>query len=134
MEFQDHHFLHIKDKWFMWERAWESYRPITSVYWDGNQFVIDDKPYCNDPTDPYYGYGSKEMKDFCQKIEKRESRVVQTPEIGPLVWFRDRKVSLGPCAPRDVASWKRMCRGKHRTCRKFDLTTRNKFTRRNLRT
>lgn len=133
MEFQDRTFIKQKDQWFIWEPAWECFRPITAVQWDGKRYVIEDKKFMNDPMNPWYGFGSAEMKALSQKIPYPEKVVsIKTPEIGPISWFRDRKVVLGPCAPQDLTSWKRMCKGRTRTCRNKKSILRNKFTRRNL--
>ena len=121
-EFRDHLFLEYQGLWFLWEPAWESFRPVTSVAWDGYTFTIEDKQYCADPSDEYYGYGNEAMKKACDALgELVLGDTVQhfeTPEIGPLTWFRDRYVSLSPCTVFDTLSWRRMHRGKHRTCRK----------------
>lgn len=121
-EFGDNLFLEYNTAWFLWEPSWETFRPITAVQWDGYTFVIDDRAYCSDPTDEFYGFGSQQMKDACEKLNELPSRDTichfDTPEIGPLTWFRDRYVSLLPCTPKDTASWKRMHSGKPRTCRR----------------
>lgn len=122
-EFKENLFLEYKTLWFLWEPAWESFRPISAVQWDGYTFVIDDRAFCMDPSDEFYGYGTEKMKTFCdilnETVEAKEDiRHFETPEIGPLTWFRDRFVSVVPCTPMDAVSWKRMHRGKYRTCRK----------------
>ena len=120
--FGDALFLQSKSRWFLWESAWDSFRPVTSVAWDGYTFVVDDRAFCTDPTDELYGYGTQEMKDLCDSLNELDTpetvRTIVTPEIGPLTWFRDRFVSVTPCTPLDVRSWKHMHRGKYRTCRK----------------
>lgn len=120
--FGDNLFLDYKSSWFLWEAAWDSFRPITSVYWDGYTFVIDDRAFCTDPTDEFYGYGSQKLKEVCDRLNDLQSqetiRTFDTPEIGPAVWFRDRFVAVSPCTPMDKRSWKNMHRGKYRTCRK----------------
>lgn len=132
MEFQDHVFVQQKDQWFLWEPAWECFRPVTAVQWDGKKYVIEDTAFTKDPFDKWYGFGSAEMKAFCQKIPYPSTiNKVNTPSVGPTTWFRDRRIVLGPCAPQDVTSWKRMTKGRTRTCRRKVLV-RNKFTRRNL--
>jgi hypothetical protein len=121
-EFRDRLFLEHKRWWFVWEEAWDAFRPINAVQWDGSAFVFDDREYCADPMDPLYGYGSQTMKDLCMLLA--EQRLEDLPneaevlESGPLEWLFDRRVSVTPCAPRDHASWKRMVQGKGRTCRK----------------
>ena len=133
VQFQDHIYLGYKSNWFVWEPAWESFRPIHSVAWNGTRFQIDDRGYCDDLTSELYGYGSPQMKQVCDHLAEafeprfKEAIPVSSPEIGPLTWFFDRRVSLSSCAERDKASWKRMCRGRRKTCRKGNA---EKFTRR----
>jgi len=127
-------FLKYKQNYFVWEPAWEGFRPVDAVQWTGTSFQIDDKEYTKDITDPLYGYGSESMKKVCTVLTETygpsvsSSPQIDTPEIGPLTWFRDRHVSLTPCAPTDVSSWKRLVRQRRRTCRRGP---RNKFTKRN---
>jgi len=125
--------LDYKGYGFVWEPAWEMWRPIDGIRWNGTSFVLDDGPYCTDPLDPFYGFGSAQMKRICELLEsKRTSAVpVDTPCLGEdRTWFRDRFVSLTPCAPTDLASWKRLVKGKPRTCRRpppgKKLTKRNR--------
>jgi hypothetical protein len=114
-------YLQVKTSGFVWEPAWDCYRPITAVSWDGERFVLDDRTYCADPTDPLYGYGTSEMHALCRELTRRfppASAVPGSlPVIGPQEWLFDRYVSLSPCAPRDKASWKRLHKGKYRTPR-----------------
>lgn len=119
-EFRDKTFLEYKRYWFVWEPAWESFRPIRGVAWDGNAFQIEDTMFCNDPTSPDYGYGSSEMNQLCELLKDKYNETpvkVSSLPIGN-EWFRDRFVELSPCAPRDGKSWKRMVQNKPRTCRK----------------
>jgi hypothetical protein len=129
-DFNDQLILEHKGWWFLWEVAWDSFRPIDNVQWDGTRFVYDDREYCSDPTDPLYGYGSETMKDLCDLLADSRHELpeeVDCLRIGTPEWFFDRSMSLTVCAPRDHGSWKRMSKGVHRTCR----TRRGrKFTRR----
>lgn len=131
-EFQDKLFLEHKRFWFVWEPAWEQFRPIENVVWNGTSFDIQDKTYCADPTHTLYGYGSPQMRELCELLQDKAKDVpfkVTTLPIGQ-EWFRDRFVAFSPCAPRDVRSWKRMVQHKPRTCRKCPrgkrLTRRNR--------
>lgn len=125
----------VKNQWFVWEPAWESFRPIESIAWDGTAYVTNDRAYCSDPLDPLYGYGTPEMKKVCealtsaQKNNVSNATVVSNLAVGPSEWMFDRMVALTPCAPRDRESWKRMTRGRTRTLR---AGPRNKLTRRTL--
>lgn len=131
-DFRDRLILEYKGWWFVWEEAWDGFRPIESVQWDGNRFVLDDRNYCKDPSDPLYGYGSQTMKDFCDLLGDRRNEdlpvEVHTLESTSPEWFFDRRVSITQCAPRDYMSWKRMAHGKYRTLRKAPKG--KKYTRR----
>jgi len=118
-EFRDKVFLEYKSFWFVWESAWEKFRPIQDVVWDGQAFQIQDDIYCVDPTDPLYGYGSEQMEKLCTALSemKHDPVRVSVLPIGT-EWFRDRFVNFSPCASRDPKSWKRMVQNKPRTCRK----------------
>jgi hypothetical protein len=111
--------LQFKTVWFLWEPAWESFRPITSLAWDGEAVVLNDRAYCADPTDPLYGYGTAKMLEVCTLLTKTfrptDARPGLLPAVGPQEWFYDRYLSLTPCAPRDRTSWKRFHKGRYRT-------------------
>lgn len=131
-EFQDRLFYEHRKWWFVWEPAWEQFRPIESVVWNGRSFDIQDSVYCADPTDPHYGYGSSQMLELCELLQDKVKQTpvkVTTLPIGQ-EWFRDRYVAFTPCASRDVKSWKRMVQHKPRTCRRCPrgkrLTRRNR--------
>jgi hypothetical protein len=129
-DFNDQLILEHKGWWFLWEVAWDSFRPIDNVQWDGTKFVYDDQDYCSDPTDPHYGYGSEVMKDLCDLLADSRHEFpeeVDCLRIGNPEWFFDRPMCLTRCAPRDHGSWKRMSKGVHRTCR---VHRGRKFTRR----
>jgi hypothetical protein len=129
-DFNDQLILEHKGWWFLWETAWDSFRPIDNVQWDGTRFVFDDREYCSDPSDPLYGYGSEVMKDLCDLLADSRHDLPEEAtclRIGSPEWFFDRPLSLTVCAPRDHASWKRMSKGAHSTCRKVRG---RKFTRR----
>jgi hypothetical protein len=122
--------LEYRGWWFLWEPAWDSFRPVDGIAWDGTRIVVDDRAYCSDPTDPHYGYGSALMKELCDLLADSRhdlpTEALWIP-IGSPEWFFDRPVTLTPCAPRDHPSWKRLTQGHHRTCR---VRRSRKFTRR----
>lgn len=128
MEFQNHKFIKHNHQWFLWESTWESFRPIKSFAWNGTHFEIDDQPYCQNPMEPNYGFGSAEIKAFCKQIPLPTEFRSECPIIGQTEWWFDRDIVLTPCCPRDKLSWRRMHGGRHGTLRHL---TRNKFTRRN---
>ena len=129
-DFNDQLILEHKGWWFLWETAWDSFRPIDDLQWDGTHFVYNDREYCADPSDPFYGYGSQVMKDLCELLGDSRHDLpeeVDCLRIGSPEWFMDRPVALTACAPRDRASWKRMAGDAYRTCRR---SRGRKFTRR----
>lgn len=129
-DFNDQLILEHKGWWFLWETAWDSFRPIDNVQWDGARFIYDDRDYCSDPMNPLYGYGSQVMKDLCDLLGDSRHELpeeVDCLRIGNPEWFFDRPMSVCPCAPRDIDSWKRMSKGYHRTLRR---SRGRKFTRR----
>ena len=117
----DRTLLRLKSVWFLWEPAWESWRPINALAWDGSELRLDDRAYCTDPLDPLYGYGTAKMQELCTLLTKTypasEAKPGLLPAVGPQEWFYDRFLSLTPCAPRDKASWKRFHKGRYRTPR-----------------
>lgn len=119
-------YLQVKTAGFVWEPAWDRYRPVSAVAWDGVRFLLDDRAYCSDPTDPLYGYGSPAMQELCALLTQRYPPASAVPGplpvLGPAEWFFDRYASLTPCAPRDRASWKRLHKGKYRTPRSAPKT------------
>ena len=122
-QFQDLVLLQYKKFWFLWEPAWETFRPIDGIRWSGTAFVLDDKNYTSDLLSEDYGFGTPIMRKLCEQLANRyqsgisTAKRVHTPEVGETEWFRDRFVAFTPCATKDKSSWRRMCRGKHRTLR-----------------
>lgn len=132
-EFHDNLVLEYRGRWFLWEPAWESFRPIDSVQWDGTSFQFNDTAYCSDPTSELYGYGTPQMKELCDLLyDKHDLKPakVDTLPTKDLEWFYDRRIAMTPCVPRNKASWKRLVQNKPRTCRKMPRG--KKFTRRAL--
>lgn len=111
------------------------FRPIDTFAWDGKSWVIDDRVYRKDPLEKTYGFGTIEMLLRCVKLGETYGQKIDTAPtasylaIGTPVWFRDRAVTFTHKAPQDVSSWKRLIKGRARTCKKRSS---NKFTKRNL--
>ena len=132
--YHDTTYLVYKQLPFLWDLEWEMFRPVHSIQWDGTTFAIDDRMYCLDPTNAYYGFGNAAMKEACDLLTRTyASRIhsatrLRAPMLGQPEWWLDRMISISPCAPRDRTSWKRMHKGKYFTLRRGP---RNKFTRRN---
>ena len=118
-EFREHIYGKYKTHLFVLEPAWDSFRPISFVGWNGADLAIVDGAYKQDLLSPVYGYGSPEMKQLCHHL-------LDTTELGgrkefkdpavfwkwcgrtDAVWWRDRPcVFTSACVPRDVPGWKR---------------------------
>jgi hypothetical protein len=126
-------FLHEGSRWYVWEAPWGMYRPIDALEWDGSHLRLNDRAYCIDPTDEYYGFGNERTYSQCFNLSQEFSDIenakpVPFLTIGRQEWIRDRPVAVTQCAPRDLESWKRM-NLKRRTIRNHPRKT---FTKRNI--
>ena len=104
-KFKDNIYGKLGNQLFLWDSTWELFRPIDTIAWDGYKIVTTDS-FRNDIFDPYYGFGSVEMKEKC--IELSENIDLEAPEILPWIdseWWRDRKCTFTECAPKDSSSW-----------------------------
>ena len=97
----------LKTQLFVWEPEWDSFRPVEKIAWNGKNIVAVDSLYKQDIFDPYYGYGSPEMKQLCRKLT--DSTELEAPEKVPWFteWWKDRYCNFTDCCPRDTKSWKR---------------------------
>jgi hypothetical protein len=97
----------LKTQLFIWEAAWDSFRPVESIAWNGREIVVIDSIYKEDIFDPYYGYGSPEMKLLCRRLT--DITELDGPEKVPWFteWWRDRYCNFTECCPRDTGSWKK---------------------------
>lgn len=121
---------------FLWDSAWELWRPITKVGWSGSKITYDDTKYKKDIFDPWYGFGSSEMKDLCKKLTDFINRTKYSENIESLFeypeFLYDRKIGfLDSCSDiKTKHSWQKYLKylgTKNKTLRKF---TDNKKTRR----
>ena len=114
----------LKTQFFVWDSAWELFRPIEKIVWDGNKIIFIDKKFKEDIFSPYYGFGSAEMKKLCRELsDTTEIHIAESDSLPWLEseWWRDRKCTFSPCASRDTQSWIRYLRytnSKNRTLRK----------------
>lgn len=119
----------------MWDSAIGLFRPIDGFAWNGTDWVLDDIAYRRDPLEKTYCFGSAEVLATCVALSKKYESAIETAptasyvSIGNPTWFRDRPVNFTHTAVRDVASWKRLVKGRARTCKQRSA---NKFTKRNL--
>lgn len=115
VKFRDTIYGRLQGHLFLWEATWDSFRPIRGYLWNGTTFVHHTDH--TDIWDPYYGYGSLEMKNLCRKlIEQTELETAKDITSldqfwswcrTPTEWFRDRRCAFTPCASKDTTSWKR---------------------------
>jgi hypothetical protein len=96
----------LQNHLFIWDSSWETFRPIDSVKWTGNTL----KPIYThmDMFDPYYGFGSEEMKKLCNRlteITELDSAIEGLPWLSG-EWFVDREVAFHPCSEKTKDSWK----------------------------
>jgi hypothetical protein len=123
----------LESQLFIWDSNWESFRPIEKIGWDGKNITYSDYKYKEDLFDPWYGYGSSEMKQLCKRLIEIVDLGKYSEDITILFkdteWFRDRKVSLLPCAPKSSSSWLKYIKytkSKARTLRTFKHSKKTK--------
>jgi len=112
---------------FIWDSSWEMWRPITKVGWSGTKITYDDKKYKKDIFDPWYGFGSSEMKELCKKLTTFIDRSKYQENIESLFegeFLYDRKIGfLESCSPiKTKESWHKYLKymnQKSKTLRKF---------------
>jgi len=140
-EFQERVYGKFNKQLFIFEFSWDNIRPIESVGWDGSKFVTNDK-FKSNLFDPYYGYGSKEMKQICNKLFEEtefEPRQVFTNPTefwkwcgSKTIWFRDREcVSTNSSNALSVDSWRKFVSVSHSRARTLKQKIKIHFTRRN---
>ena len=140
-EFHERVYGKFNKQLFVFEFSWDNVRPIVCVAWD-NTFVIVDK-FKENLFDPYYGYGSKEMKELCNKLFEEtefEPRQVFTNPTefwkwcgSKTVWFRDREcVFTNSCDAHSVDSWKKFVRASASQPRTLKQKIKTRFTRKRL--
>jgi hypothetical protein len=103
---------------FVFESIWDSFRPITSVGWNGHTFEVVDRQYKQEFLGKFYGYGSPEMKEVCRRltetIELGDAPVITDPVVFwkwlgvcDAKWWNDRPcVFASRCVDRSKTSWK----------------------------
>jgi hypothetical protein len=112
---------------FIWDSSWELWRPITKIGWSGTKITYDDKKYKKDIFDPWYGFGSSEMKELCKKLTTFIDRSKYQENIESLFegeFLYDRKIGfLDSCSPiKTKESWHKYLKymnQKSKTLRKF---------------
>ena len=143
-EFYGNVYGKFKNQLFVFEFSWDNVRPIEYVAWDGNKFVVVDK-FKKNLFDPYYGFGSREMKLLCNKLfnetEFEPRQVFTNPTDfwkwcgSKTVWFRDRNCLLAPglnsSSVHSVDSWKKFVHASASRPRTLKQKTSTCFTRRN---
>jgi hypothetical protein len=126
----------LESQLFVWEAAWDSFRPIESIGWNGKEIIGVDTKYKQDIFDPYYGYGSLEMKQLCRRLT--DITELDAPESGNISWlkgefWRDRNCSFAfECSSRSVQSWKNYIAYTNSRAKTLRKIPGNRITRRKL--
>ena len=113
-------FVQVETQWFVWEPVWDSMRPIDGFVWTGTRYEIVDTTFTKDPFSETFGYGTQEIKDYCEKLTEHmldsieSAPVVQTAEVGDPVWFRDRYAVVSDMS---ADSWRRHAKATGQRCR-----------------
>jgi hypothetical protein len=128
VNFKERLYGKLESQLFVWEAAWDSFRPIEKLGWNGKEIIGVDTKYKQDIFDPYYGFGSPEMKQLCRRLT--DITELNVPESQTMPWikgefWRDRECSFAfECSSKSVQSWKRYIgylNSKHKTLRRhFD--------------
>ena len=114
--FQDRIFGKYENQLFVWENAWDSFRPIERIGWNGKSLEIVDTSYKQNIFDPNYGYGN--MKELCKTLteETELSHAKEDPYFWKWTglspeWWKDRLIVFATkCISRDTESWKKYIR------------------------
>jgi len=110
VRFQDEIYAKVqKDRLLVWDTAWQSFRPVESIVWNPSTRRVEPfyGEYCMEIFDAAYGYGSAELRDFCEEFTDASDIANAVPFESadafwrwtnqPLTWIRDRGVTLHPC-------------------------------------
>jgi len=125
----------LESQLFVWEAAWDSFRPIESIGWNGKEIIGVDTKYKQDIFDPYYGYGSPEMKQLCRRLT--DITELDVPE-STIPWlkgefWRDRNCAFAfECSSRSVQSWKNYIAYTNSRAKTLRKIPGNRITRRKL--
>jgi len=144
-EFHEKVYGKFKNQLFVFEFSWDNVRPIVCVAWNGSKFIIVDK-FKSNLFDPYYGFGSSEMKQLCNKLfdeTEFEPRQVFTNPTDfwkwcgtKTVWFRDRECLLAPGLSSSnalsVDSWKKFVLASGLRRRTLRQKIKTRYTRKSL--
>lgn len=98
---------------YTFDTLWETFRPITKVGWNGEQFVIVDSEFKKDLFSPEYGFGSLEQRRICrvltQETELSDFKTISDPiefwkwcETADVKWWKDRPVVFSQCANKET--------------------------------
>lgn len=130
MEIVKHQDLYCKleTQLFVWDTLLETWRPISSIGWNGYTITYDDHEYKKDIFSSSYAYGSPEMKELCKKLNIFIDKQKYSEDIHKLFtkseFFYDRKLEFLPSCQniKTKESWKRYLHYSgttNKTLRKF---------------
>jgi hypothetical protein len=109
VRFQDEIYAKAENRLLVWDTAWQSFRPIESVVWNPSTRRVEPfyGEFCMEIFDSEYGYGSPELREFCEEFSDAADISTATDFESadafwrwtnqPLTWIRDRGVTLHPC-------------------------------------
>ena len=117
LSFHDRIYGKYNGQLFTFESTWDSFRPILGIGWNG-KIMAPIEGYKSNLLDPFYGYGSMEIKSLCRKLTNEtelEAKEVKDPIYiwrwygeKNMKWWRDRPcVFTSECVERDPVSWKK---------------------------
>ena len=125
VEFRERIYGKYNNQLFIFETAWDCFRPIVSIGWNGKDFGVDDKIYKQDLFSPYYGYGTIDMRQVCKHLIRITELGTAKKLTDPITlwkwsgqtnasWWNDRPVVfLNSCVDRSRDSWKRYVQFLH---------------------
>ena len=118
-EFRERIYGKYKNRLFVFDSSWGSFRPIESVAWDGQELREIDHVYKQDLFSSNYGYGTYGMKQLCNRLTKHVELEDRKPitdivlfwkwcGVQSASWWRDRPcVFASKCVSRTPEDWKR---------------------------
>ena len=118
-QFRERIYGKYKNRLFVFESSWGSFRPIQFVGWDGHELREVDDQFKQDIFSRYYGYGTLNMKRLCDHFTKHVELEEHTPisdvvlfwkwcGLQTATWWRDRPcVFTSQCVSRSTDDWKR---------------------------
>jgi len=123
----------LKTHLFVWDSEWDTFRPIETIGWNGSEITYRDEKYKRDIFDPWYGFGSSDMKALCKKLTYEDVPESDTIPWVKGEWWRDRECSFtSDCISRSPVSWQKYIKYTNSKSRTLRSHTKNRATKRLL--